>query len=64
MCNERLKTAVSTQFLSKKLLDVLIFTELLNFHANVGEYNRCWITFMGPHGHCERRMKKYPLYNR
>jgi predicted nucleic acid-binding Zn-ribbon protein len=28
-----------------------------------GEYNRCWITFMGPHGHCERRMKKYPLYN-
>ena len=25
--------------------------------------NRCWITFLGPHGHCERRKDKYPLYN-
>lgn len=30
---------------------------------NPGEYNRCWITFLGPHGHCERRMEKYSLYN-
>lgn len=28
-----------------------------------GQYNRCWITFLGPHGHCERRMEKYSLYN-
>lgn len=28
-----------------------------------GEYNRCWITFLGPHGHCERRKEKFPLYN-
>merc|ERR1712174_162718 len=25
--------------------------------------NRCWITFLGPQGHCERRRDKYPLYN-
>jgi len=25
--------------------------------------NRCWITFLGPQGHCERRKDKYPLYN-
>jgi len=25
--------------------------------------NRCWITFLGPQGHCERRKEKYPLYN-
>ena len=24
---------------------------------------RCWITFLGPHGHCEAGAKEYPLYN-
>ena len=28
-----------------------------------GSSNRCWITFLGAQGHCERRMEKYPLYN-
>ena len=24
---------------------------------------RCWITFLGPHGHCEAGAKEFPLYN-
>ena len=28
-----------------------------------GQRNRCWITFLGPQGHCERRKDRYPLYN-
>lgn len=28
-----------------------------------GSYNRCWITFLGPQGHCERRKDQFPLYN-
>jgi hypothetical protein len=28
-----------------------------------GQRNRCWITFLGPQGHCERRKDMYPLYN-
>ena len=28
-----------------------------------GQRNRCWITFLGPQGHCERRRDMFPLYN-
>nr|AVA26901.1 mucin-like spermatophore wall protein 1 [Lepeophtheirus salmonis] len=28
-----------------------------------GHPYRCWITFLGPHGHCERHMDRYDLYN-
>ena len=24
---------------------------------------RCWVTFLGPHGHCEAGAKEFPLYN-
>ncbi len=28
-----------------------------------GSPNRCWITFLGAHGHCEAGSGAYPLYN-
>ena len=26
-------------------------------------FHRCWVTFLGPHGHCEAGAKEFPLYN-
>ena len=31
--------------------------------AQVFEENKCWITFLGAHGHCEKHKSQFPLYN-